>query len=82
MTAEEEVARYAEILLDVDVELDRRYLSVREILDIEEGNIVRMGRSAGENLDVRVGGALIAFGEIVVSESTSGVRITDFKTNE
>ncbi len=82
MTATEEAAEYLDILLDVDVELDRRVLTVREILGIERGSIIRMTRSAGENLDVRIGGALVGFGEIVVNETTTGIRITDFKTND
>ena len=37
-----------------------------------------MKRSAGENLDIFIGKKLAAFGEIVIIESTMGVRITDF----
>jgi flagellar motor switch protein FliN/FliY len=41
-----------------------------------------MHRSAGENLDLRIGGALIGFGEIVIAETTTGFRITDFNGKE
>jgi flagellar motor switch protein FliN/FliY len=68
--------------MDVDVELDRHNLTVREILALDLGCVIRMNRSAGENLDVRVGGALFGFGEIVVNEATSGVRLTDFFQSE
>ena len=37
---------------------------------------------AGENLDILVSGALLAFGEIVIIESSMGVRITDFNIEE
>jgi len=33
-------------------------------------------------LDLIVGGALLAFGEIVIIESSMGVRITDFNIEE
>ena len=82
MTATEEFALYLDVPMDVDVELDRRILSVREILALDLGSVIRMNRSAGENLDVRVGGALLGFGEIVVTESTTGIRLTDFNQNE
>ncbi len=39
-----------------------------------------MQRSAGENIDIYIGSRLVAFGEIVIIESTMGVRITDFNT--
>jgi flagellar motor switch protein FliN/FliY len=82
MTAVEEVKLYLDIPLDVEVELDRRILTVRQILELDRGSVVRMNRSAGENLDVRIGGALVGFGEIVVNETTTGIRLTDFQQYE
>jgi flagellar motor switch protein FliN/FliY len=38
-----------------------------------------MTRSAGENIDILIGGTLAAYGEIVIIEETVGVRLTDFK---
>ena len=81
-TAFEEVANYLDVPLDVDVELDRRILTVRQILDLERGTVIRMNRSAGENFDVRIGGTLVGFGEIVVNEATTGIRLADFQQNE
>ena len=82
MSAAEELALYLDVPMDVDVELDRRTLTVRQILALDIGSIIRMNRSAGENLDVRVGGSLLGFGEIVVNETTTGIRLTDFFKNE
>ncbi len=42
------------------------------------GSVVWLTRSAGENMDIYVGGTLLGSGEIVMIESTFGVRITDF----
>ncbi|MCX6591794.1 MAG: FliM/FliN family flagellar motor switch protein [Acidobacteria bacterium] len=82
MTSLEQIAHYAEVPIDVSVELDRRILTIRQILDLETGSVVKLGRSAGENIDILVGGALMAFGEIVIIEDTMGVRITDFNQEE
>jgi flagellar motor switch protein FliN/FliY len=78
MTSVEEVARYIDVPLDVDVELHRHTLTVRNLLKLEEGTVIPLKRSAGENLDVRIGGVLVGFGEIVVNEATTGIRLTDF----
>lgn len=80
-TAVEEVASFLDVPLDVEVELDRRILTVRQILELDRGSVIRMNRSAGENLDVRIGGTLVGFGEIVVNERT-GIRLADFHTSE
>jgi flagellar motor switch protein FliN/FliY len=77
-----QVGRFADVGVEIDAELDRRTLTVRDILRLDVGSVIKMSRSAGENLDVLIGGVLVCFGEIVVTETTTGVRITDFKHEE
>jgi flagellar motor switch protein FliN/FliY len=78
MPAPEQIAHMADIPVDVEVELDRKVMTVSEVLDLNTGSVIRMTRSAGENIDILVGGSLIGFGEIVIIEDAVGVRITDF----
>lgn len=78
MTPQEEIAPLGDIPVDVEVELDRKMMTAREVLALEEGSVIKTGRSAGENIDLYIGGALFGSGEIVVIENTLGVRITDF----
>jgi flagellar motor switch protein FliN/FliY len=82
MKAIEEIGHFSDVPLDVLVELDRKTMTVRDILSLDKNSVIKMNRSAGENLDVIVGGALLAFGEIVIIESSMGVRITDFNNEE
>lgn len=79
MTAREEIDHLADIPMQVDVELDRTTMKAREILALVKGSVIRMTRSAGENMDIVIGGARLGSGEIVIMEDTVGVRITDFK---
>lgn len=74
----ERIDAIADVPLLIDVELDRKILSVRAILALTVGSVLKLSRSAGENIDIRVGGSLVGFGEIVILEDTTGVRITDF----
>jgi flagellar motor switch protein FliN/FliY len=82
VTVSEQIAPLAEVLLDVEVELDRKTMTMREVLELDKGSVIRMSRSAGENIDIRIGEALVGFGEIVIIEDTMGVRITDFNIEE
>jgi len=82
MTTAEQTALLLDVLLDLEVELDRRVMRMREVLQLEVGSVIRMTRSAGENIDIIVGGSLVGFGEIVIIEDTMGVRITDFNVEE
>jgi flagellar motor switch protein FliN/FliY len=82
MTPAQEVARIAEVTLELEVELDRVPMKIGALLDLDVDSIIEMPRSAGENLDIYVGGKLIAFGELVIIENTMGIRITDFKCED
>jgi flagellar motor switch protein FliN/FliY len=79
MTPQEEIAPLGDIPIEIEVELDRRVMTTREVLQLEEGSVISTLRSAGENIDIYIGGVLCGSGEIVVVESTLGVRITDFR---
>jgi flagellar motor switch protein FliN/FliY len=79
MNPQEEVAPLGDIPVEIEIELDRRIMTTREILRLEQGSVIETVRSAGENIDIYIGGVLCGSGEIVVIESTLGVRITDFR---
>ena len=82
MTSHEEIAHLADVPVTVEVELDRKVMSLRDVLELKTGSIIKMTRSAGENIDIIIGGTLVGFGEIVVIEDLLGVRITDFNGDE
>jgi flagellar motor switch protein FliN/FliY len=82
VTPFEEIAPIADVLIDVAVELDRKLMSIHEIVSLDVQSVIQMPRSAGENIDVYVGGALVGSGEIVIIETIMGFRITDFHVDE
>lgn len=82
MTALEEIAHLADIRMDVQAELDRITMTIEKILELENGSVIQTNRSAGENIDLVIGGWRIGSGEIVIIEEAVGVRITDFKEAE
>jgi flagellar motor switch protein FliN len=82
MTALEEIAHFSNVPIDVEVELDRRKMTVREILALQRGAVIKMNRSAGENIDLVIGGKVVGSGEIVIIEEAFGVRITDFNEED
>lgn len=76
----DQVRHLADMTMDIEVELDKKVVTMRQMLDLDNGSVLKLTRSAGENIDILVGGAIVAFGEIVVIEDMMGVRITDFNT--
>jgi flagellar motor switch protein FliN/FliY len=78
LTALEQIAHLAEVPVDLDVRLGQAILTIEAILALDAGSVIRIPRSAGENIDILAGGSLIGSGEIVIIEDGFGVRITDF----
>jgi flagellar motor switch protein FliN/FliY len=79
MNPQEEIAPLGEVPVDIEIELDRLVLPTHDVLRLEEGSVISTTRSAGENIDIYIGGVLCGSGEVVVIENTLGVRITDFR---
>ncbi len=82
MSALAQIGIFAEVPVTVEVELDHKVVSMRDLLELQIGSVIKLTRSAGENIDILVGGALVGFGEIVIIEDMMGVRITDFNLEE
>jgi len=82
MSPLDQIAQFSDVPLDVETELGRRVMTIAEILEIATGSVIRIARSAGDNIDILVGGTVIGYGEIVIIEDTVGVRITDFCLEE
>ena len=82
MTPMEEIAHLHDTRISLEVELDRKIMTLRELMHIEVGGVLRMTRSAGENIDILVDGTVIGFGEIVIIEDAMGIRVTDFRNDE
>ena len=76
-----EEKRKLDTILDIPVtismEVGRSQISIRNLLQLNQGSVVELDRVAGESLDVLVNGTLIAHGEVVVVNDKFGIRLTD-----
>ena len=63
--------------LELSVELGRTRMSLQELLKLDKGSVIRLGRTEGEPLDIQVNGRTVARGEVVVVNDRLGVRVTE-----
>lgn len=79
--SDDEVDINIDVILDIPVtiamEIGRTRISIRNLLQLNQGSVVELDRLAGEPLDVIVNGTLIAHGEVVVVNEKFGIRLTD-----
>lgn len=70
-----------DVILDIPVtiamEIGRTQLSIRNLLQLNQGSVIELDRLAGEPMDVLVNGTLVAHGEVVVVNEKFGIRLTD-----
>ncbi len=70
-----------EAILDIPVSLavqiGQTKISIKNLLQLNQGSVVELERLAGEPLDVMVNHTLVAHGEVVVVNEKYGIRLTD-----
>ena len=61
----------------VTLEVASTEVALGELMKVEEGAVIELDKLAGEPLDVRVNGRLLARGEVVVVNGKYGLRLVD-----
>jgi flagellar motor switch protein FliN/FliY len=78
MAAPLDLGSLALLPISIQARLDERFLTMKELLGLRPGSLLRLRRSAGEHIDVLAGGAVLGYGEVVIVENALGIRVTDF----
>lgn len=71
-----------DIAVTLTIELGRTRMSLKDLLELEQGAVIELQRMVDEPMDVLVNGTLVAHGEVVVIDDTFGVRLTDIAASE
>ncbi|MDP5357957.1 MAG: flagellar motor switch protein FliN [Paracoccaceae bacterium] len=62
------------INVEMTVEVGRTEITIRDLLRLNEGSVIELDRLAGDPLDIRVNGTMIAKGEVVMVGERFGIR--------
>jgi flagellar motor switch protein FliN/FliY len=65
-----------DVELDVRIELGRARMRLADVLNLADGAVVELDRSAGDPVDIFVNDRLVARGEVVVLNDHFAVRLT------
>lgn len=69
--------RFAEVSIEISVEIGRVTMPIGELLKLGEGAVVELNRAVSEPVDVMAQGVRIASGEVVVVDDRFAVKITE-----
>ncbi len=70
----------ADIPVRLSVEVGNVSLKLSEIMALNEGSVVELGRQASDLLDINVNGTLVARGEVVTVDGRFGIRVAEVVT--
>ena len=68
---------FYDIPMKIKVILGGTKMKIKDIINLNKDSIVILNKAAGESVEVYINNMKLAQGEIIVSEDTFGVRITD-----
>ena len=73
---------FQQLPVQVTLELASAEVSLGELTEMGEGNVIMLDRMVGEPLDVRVNGALLGRGEVVEVSGRYGVRLLEVESTQ
>jgi flagellar motor switch protein FliN len=70
------LGKIKDVRVPIEVVLGGNTVSVDQLETLGEGTIIELTKLAGEPVDIRAGGELVGYGEVVVIDENFGVRVT------
>jgi flagellar motor switch protein FliN len=66
-----------DVVCHIDVMLGGAAMSVRDCLVLRRDAIIRLTKAAGGDMQVMVNGVVVAYGEVVIVDESTAIRITE-----
>ncbi len=65
----------------LQAELDHKTFTFEQLVNLDVGCVLQLGRPTGENVDLYAEDVLLGSGEILIVDSTLAVRIADLRNS-
>ncbi|MDR2153092.1 MAG: flagellar motor switch protein FliN [Helicobacteraceae bacterium] len=78
--ADELIPDFSELLameIELVSDLGQTTLPLREILNLERGSVIDLGKPAGESVEIYINGRIIGRGEVMVYEKNLAIRVNE-----
>ena len=76
------IDRLHDIPLHISVELGRKEMKIKEILEMGQGSVVELDKTAGDYVDLIINGKKFAIGEVMVADENYAVRIVSLVSRQ
>lgn len=72
----------SEVEIELQVKLGNAAISLREVMDLHEGQVITLDRIAGDTMDLMAGNVWLARGEVLILNEAMGIRISSLNKEE
>lgn len=72
-----QIERVIDVPLTVTLRFGKRQMLLREVLELNTGSLVELDRQVEEPVDLMLGEAVIARGEVVIVDGNYGLRVLE-----
>ena len=78
----EKLGRVRNLNMIVSAHLGETKMRIKDILALKPGSVIKLGKLAGDALDMKINSHKFAYGEIVIMNDKYGIRLTDVLNND
>lgn len=76
------IEQLQDISLPVNLELGKKHMTLRDLMALSKGTIVKLDKLAGEPVDLVINGKALAKGEVAVIDENFAVRVVTLLSPE
>ena len=69
-----------DVQIEVSVEIGQASIKIKDVLGLTKGSVIKLNKTAGDEMDLIMNGQHFAKGEVVVIRDSFGVRIASINT--
>jgi len=80
--AKEDISFLNEVELELKVELGSTAMTLREVINLYEGQVITLNRIAGDTVDLKANNIWLAHGEVLVLNEVLGIRVSSFSRED
>ena len=80
--ATENISFLNEVELELKVELGSTAMTLREVINLYEGQVITLNRIAGDTVDLKANNIWLAHGEVLVLNEVLGIRVSSFSRED
>lgn len=74
---DDDLSMFLDINVMLAIEIGSKQMKINDLMKLNKGSVIELDKAAGDPLDIKANGSLIARGEVVIANGKYGIRLTE-----